>query len=124
MILKGDNKSITSRVKIDNPKLTSELKNVIRELGLPTDFHIELRGYSKSWWGNYYVKHKKIVLYVLNSDGDYLPYKRILFTALHEAIHHKQYSDPNFKRYDGVMHNPEFIELEQKLQKVIIDKYL
>lgn len=108
------NKNRFKRIKVDNPLLINDIKYVLRNLGLPTDFHLELRGYSENYWGNYYPKEKKIVLYVLDEIGEYIPYYAILCTALHEAIHHYQYSKPDFVRVHGIMHDSEFKELEQR----------
>lgn len=107
-------KSRFKRMTVDNPMLCNEIKHIIKDMGLPTDFHIELRGYSERYWGSYYPDKKKIVLYVLDEIGEYLPYYAILCTALHEAIHHYQHSKPDFVRVHGIMHDTEFKELEQR----------
>lgn len=94
--------------------LCNEIKNIIGDMGLPNDFRVELRGYSSSRWGCYYPERKTIVLYVLDEFGEYIPYYAILITALHEAIHHYQYSKPNHVRVHGIMHDTEFKELENR----------
>lgn len=100
------------RVKVDDPLLENELKNVVKDLGLPTDFHLELRGYSKTYFGHYDVALRKIVMFVLEEDQKtYLPFRDLLETIVHEAIHHYQYST-GYRRKKGVMHNPEFMKLE------------
>lgn len=109
------------RNKVINPLLECEIKNVLRDLGLPTDFTLELRGYSKTYLGRYFPSDKRIVLYVLNEEGNYEPYKLILGTAIHEAIHHFQYMDKSFKRVKGVMHDCQFKKLENKLLEKLED---
>lgn len=106
---------LVSGNKVNNPLLEAELKNVIKDLGLPTNFDIDLRGYSKCYFGRYHIDTKKIVVYVLEEDMEtYIPYKDILETVIHEAIHHYQYSKQDFIRFDGVMHNNEFKQMEQR----------
>lgn len=105
------------RNQVINPLLECEIKNVLRDLGLPTDFTLDLRGYSKTYLGRYYPSEKRIVLYVLNEEGNYEPYRLILGTAIHEAIHHFQYQDKAFKRVKGVMHNYQFKKLEKELME-------
>lgn len=110
-------------IKILDPKLTTELKTVVREIGLPNDFKIELRGYSSRFWGRYVVDDKKIILYILDEQGDYLPYRAILTTVVHEAIHHYQFSKPDFVRVRGIMHDAEFKKIEARCNK-LIEEYL
>lgn len=107
------------RIKVDNPMLVDDIKYVLKNIGLPTDFQLELRGYSESYWGLYYQDEKRIVLYVLDEIGEYLPYYAILCTAIHEAIHHYQYSKPDFVRVRGIMHDAEFKELEKRYLSMI-----
>lgn len=107
--------------KVNNPLLECEIKNVIRELGLPTNFKLDLRGYSKAYLGRYYPSEKRIVLYILDEQGNYSPYKDILSTAIHEAIHHYQYQTEDFVRVKGIMHNVQFKELEKDLFQKLDD---
>ena len=113
------NKNRFKRIKVDNPMLVDDIKYVLRNVGLPTDFKLELRGYSERYWGLYYQEEKRIVLYVLDELGEYLPYYAILCTAIHEAIHHYQHSKPDFIRVHGIMHDAEFKELEQRYLSMI-----
>ena len=39
------------RMKIEDTRLESYLKSDIRMLGLPTDFKLDFRGYSKKYYG-------------------------------------------------------------------------
>lgn len=116
------NKNRFKRIKVENPMLVNDIKYVLRNMGLSTDFKLELRGYSENYWGLYYPEEKRIVLYVLDEIGEYLPYYAILCTALHEALHHYQHSKPNYVRVHGIMHDAEFKELEQRYLP-LLDEY-
>lgn len=94
------------------PKLHDRLIEMLKEVGLPTDFTLELRGYSKTYNGVYYPDAKKIVLYVRSARGRMFSYKRLSGTMIHEAVHHLQFAHtPQFQRKKGVMHNKEFRDL-------------
>lgn len=120
--MKIADKNRFKRIKVDNPMLVDDIKYVLRNLGLATDFKLELRGYSEKYWGLYHSDQKRIVLYVLDELGEYLPYYAILCTAVHEAIHHYQHSKPDFIRIHGIMHDTEFKELEQRYLP-LLDEY-
>lgn len=109
------------RTKIDDKQLEGYLKSDIRLLNLPTDFTLEFRGFSSKYYGRYYIKEKKIVVYILDNNGDRIPYHEILDTVLHEAIHHYQhYYEIGFVRIKGVMHNVNFKKLyNEKLYKLM-----
>lgn len=97
------------RCKIKDEKLESYLKSDIRMLGLPTDFKLEFRGFSKKYYGRYKVNEQVIIVYILDEYDNQLPYHQILDTVLHEAIHHYQHHyEKGFVRLHGVMHNPQF----------------
>lgn len=106
--------------KIKDSLLESYLKSDIRVLGLPTDFDIEFRGYSKTYYGRYFIYDKKIVVYILNRKGEKIPYHHILDTVLHEAIHHYQHHhEEGFVRLKGVMHNANFYKIyNEKVSKL------
>ena len=104
--------------KVNNPLLERNIYEVLEKLGLPTDVTLDLRGYSKTYYGRYDIENQVITLYVLEEDNTYLPYEKILQTAIHEAIHHFQHTkDKAFVRVHGVMHNQAFLKLEEKLYK-------
>lgn len=104
--------------KVNNPLLERNIYEVLEKLGLPTDVTLDLRGYSKTYYGRYDIENQVITLYVLEEDSTYLPYEKILQTAIHEAIHHFQHTkDKAFVRVHGVMHNQAFLKLEEKLYK-------
>lgn len=104
-----------------NKVLENYLKSDIKLLGLPTDFNVEFRGYSKSYYGRYYIADKKIVVYILDESGHQIPYHEILDTLLHEAIHHYQHHhDKNFVRHKGVMHNLEFKRMYEQYKNELL----
>lgn len=89
----------------------------LRSLNLPIDeVDIYFRPYSKTYYGRYFPVYDsedrpKMYLYPLeNRGGDYLCYDKILETAVHEMIHHIQYSNGHV-RYKGEMHDTEFWKL-------------
>lgn len=97
------------RRKIKDKILESYIKSDLKLLGIPTDFELEFRGYSKTYYGRYYIEEQKVVVYILDEVGKQLPYHEILDTVLHEALHHFQHQhDSSFRRVKGVMHNPQF----------------
>lgn len=108
------------RQKIEDKQLESYLKSDLKLLGLPTDFTLEFRGYSSTYYGRYYISKKKIVVYILDEDGNTCPYHEILDTVLHEAIHHYQHHyEEGFVRTKGVMHNVNFNRLyTEKIDKL------
>lgn len=97
------------------PKLKIDLMRAIRALGLPSDFYLELRGYSKAYNGLYYPTEKKVVLYVRSSYGKLYNWRRLMSTLIHEAVHHYQFAhDPKYTRVKGTMHNKDFKELYEE----------
>ena len=84
-------------------------------LDLPVgEVDLSLRPYSKTYYGNYFPDDvvPRVWLYPYSDEGGrYLSYDKILETGIHEMCHHIQYSDPDFKRKRGVMHDPQFWKL-------------
>ena len=105
---------------IIDTKLEGYLKSDIKLLGLPTDFTLDLKGYSKKYYGRYYIQEKRIVVFINDVNGNQLPYHEILDTVLHEAIHHHQHHyEEGFVRLKGVMHNLDFKRMyEEKMSKL------
>lgn len=90
----------------------------LNKLKLPTDeFDLYLRPYSKTFYGRYFPsfndnKKPKIYIYPYRTANNILyPYSTVLYHTIHEVCHHLQYSDPNFKRRKGVMHDTNFYKL-------------
>lgn len=94
-------------------ELRDRLLKDLRVLGIKNEFTLILRPYSKTYFGRFDPNTKEIVLYV-HMDSEckrQYPYSELLDTAIHEAVHSIQWSDENFVRVKGVMHNPEFYKL-------------
>ena len=97
-----------------NLLLEFKLKRHVKRLGLPVDFKIDFRVYSKTYHARYNPNKKLVIMYLINNKGKRYDYSYILEHTLHEVIHHYQWvHDPYFTRIKGVMHNPEFKELER-----------
>ena len=93
-------------------ELEMRLRNDLSKVGLDDDFTLSLRPYSKSYFGRYDIATSTIILYVYKTPkGEMYPYEELLLTTIHEAIHCKQWHDPNYKRVKGVMHDLEFKRL-------------
>ena len=94
-------------------RLEQRLIEDIKKIGLPTDFKLDLRGYSKTYNGRYNTRLKKVMIYPLKKNGELRDYKIILRYLIHEVIHHYQWNyEENFVRVKGVMHDTKFYELE------------
>lgn len=101
-------------------KIKSLLQQDLRVLGVDTTgFELVLKPYSKTYYGRYVPSKKRVIVY-LYEDSDFrnqYPYEDIFSTVLHEVVHHIQWSDPNFKRIKGVMHNSEFYSIYNNLMR-------
>lgn len=107
---------------IIDTKLESYLKSDIKLVGLPTDFTLDFKGFSKRYYGRYYIQEKRIVVFIHDEQGNQLPYHEILDTVLHEAIHHYQHHhDKGFIRLKGVMHNLDFHKTYEESMNKLID---
>ena len=82
-------------------------------VGVPTDFTLELKGFSKTYFGRYDPNLNKVTVYVCENKSctKRYEYQEILLTCIHEAIHAMQWHDKSFVRRRGVMHNEEFYRL-------------
>ena len=95
-------------------QLRTLLLNDIKAVGGDvTGFELVLRPYSKTYYGRYIPSRKRVIVYVYqDSDlSELYPYEDLFATTLHEFTHHVQWSDPNFVRIKGVMHNAEFYRI-------------
>lgn len=96
-------------------RLVSDLRN----LKLPVDeVELHIRPFSKTYYGRYFPSHEsdekpRIFIYPFtnkkNTECD--SYNQIVSTAIHEMVHHLQYTSPNFTRYKGIMHDTQFWQL-------------
>jgi len=94
-------------------ELYHRLLTDLRALGIREKFTLELKPYSKTFFGRYDPNTRKITVYVYQDETclRMYPYEDILLTTIHEAVHCIQWSSDNFVRLKGVMHDPEFYRL-------------
>ena len=94
-------------------ELCYRLLSDLRKIGITESFSLELRPYSKTYFGRYDPNLNKIVLYVYEDSKRtrFLPYEDLLNTLIHEAVHCIQWSSESFVRRKGVMHDAEFYSL-------------
>lgn len=85
----------------------------MESIHIPTDFTLELKGFSKTYFGRYDPNLNKVTVYVCENKSCTKRYKYedILMTCIHEAIHAMQWHDESFVRRRGVMHNADFYRL-------------
>ena len=90
--------------------LHDNLLKDIKALEIRLDFCLELKSFSKSYRGRYFIRTQKVVLYVFEDKSciTLRPYKEILKSCIHEVVHHLQYTDRCYKRIKGIMHNEAF----------------
>ena len=48
-------------------------------------------------------------------------YSTVLYHTIHEVCHHLQYTNPNYVRVKGVMHDPEFYRLLNRYETKAIE---
>ena len=104
-------------------KLKRLLIEDLTTIGVPTDFNLNIKGYSKCYNGLYNPRKREVVIYAKEENGEFRDYNILLMTALHEATHHFQYNyQKGFKRVKGVMHSPTFYSIyntyTQKARKI------
>ena len=100
-------------------ELKTRLLSDLSQLNLPVDeVDLFIRPFSKTYYGRYFpvcddklLKPKIYVYPYENEMGDFMSYDKVLDTAIHELIHHKQYTNDCFTRVKGVMHDTEFWKL-------------
>jgi hypothetical protein len=85
----------------------------VKAIGMPTNFKLVIRPYSKTFYGNYLPDKRQINLYVYSDEQctKLYSYESLLLTFIHEITHCIQWSDPNYRRVKGIMHNAQFKEL-------------
>lgn len=87
--------------------------SILRDLtriGISCDFDLKIKAFSKTNYGTYNPNNNTITIWVYKDKESktLYPYSELLETAIHECVHCIQWSDPEFKRVKGVMHNSEF----------------
>lgn len=106
-------------------ELHNRLIKDIKSLGIDVNFELVLKSFSKVYFGNYRPDVNRITLYVYQDEECTIlyPYKEILITLLHEAVHCIQSHDPDWVRYKGVMHDSQFYRIfefyKAKLNKTL-----
>ena len=97
-------------------ELHQNLMRDLKAIKVPVLFNLSLKPYSKTMYGNYRPKQKKITLYVYQDINQtrIVPYEELLLTLVHEAVHSIQWEDSTFVRKRGVMHDAEFHRLNNK----------
>ena len=90
-------------------RLLSDLKQV----GIKPSFTLELRPYSKTYYGRYDPNLDKVTVYLYEDKArtKLTKYEELLLTTIHEAVHAIQWHDKSFVRRKGVMHNADFHRL-------------
>lgn len=94
-------------------ELHHRLLTDLQKVGINENFSLELRPYSKTYFGRYDPNINKVILYVYEDKSctRYLKYEDLFMTLIHEAIHCIQWHDKSFVRRRGVMHDAEFHRL-------------
>ncbi|MGL5913255.1 MAG: hypothetical protein ACRCZB_03745 [Bacteroidales bacterium] len=94
-------------------ELHNKLMRDLRIIGIRVKFDLELKPYSKSYYGRYNPNSNKVTLYAYEDPRltTLIDYEELLTTLVHESIHCMQWQDENFVRVKGVMHNLEFHRL-------------
>ena len=103
-------------------ELLYNLKRDLQFLALDLNYVdiIIAKKYVKTYYGLYYPKTNKrgafirIYPYMSTSNDCMYSYTHLLDTTIHEMCHHLQYSDDNYIRVIGVVHDSEFWELYNK----------
>lgn len=94
-------------------ELNRRLLQDIREIGITVDFDLELKPYSKTYFGRYDPNVNRITVYMYEDIKctRLVPYRELLMTTLHEAVHCIQWHNKSFVRRKGVMHDAEFYRI-------------
>lgn len=100
-------------------ELYYRLVSDLRSLKLPVEeVELFIRPFSKTFYGRYFPSHDsvekpRIFIYPFTNKNneECYSYSHLLSTAIHEMIHHIQYTNSSFVRYKGVMHNTQFWQL-------------
>lgn len=96
-------------------ELNHKLMRDIRKIGIDIDFQLELKNYSRTYFGRYDPNKNKVVLYVHQDEKCTRRYKYedLLMTLIHEAVHCMQWRDKSFVRIKGIMHDQQFHAMYQ-----------
>ena len=88
------------------------MRDMVR-VGIPIDFNLELKSFSKTYYGRYDPNINRITVYIYEDKSctKMYSYEDILMTCIHEAVHSIQWHDKSFVRRKGVMHDTNFFRL-------------
>ena len=94
-------------------ELYCRLLSDLQKVGIKDDFSLELRPYSKTYFGRYDPNSNKVTLYVYEDKSctNLIKYEDLFMTLIHESVHSIQWHDQFFVRRKGVMHDTEFHRL-------------
>lgn len=104
--------------------LEVRIKSDLEAIGIVVDFELVLKPYSKTYYGCFRPNTNRVYVYVFKDSSltTMYPYDFIMETAIHEAIHAKQWHDENHVRIKGIMHDEEFYRLLDKFKKRYYEK--
>lgn len=98
--------------------LRDRIRHDLKALGIDTEsFELVLKPYSKTYYGSYVLEKKRVILYVFEDSErtTLFSYESLFSTAVHEVVHHIQWSNPEWKRVKGIMHDAEFYKTYNRL---------
>lgn len=93
----------------------------LRTLNIDVEgFELVLKPFSKTYYGRYSPKNRRITLYVYSDEKctKQYRYSQLFETTLHEVVHFIQWTDPDYVRVKGVMHNAEFYKIYNRLLSI------
>jgi len=97
--------------------LKIRLLNDLKYVGIPIDFNLVIKPFSKRYNGRYDPNSRTVILYRYEDSECTIKidYNTLLETLVHEAVHHYQWvHDINFKREKGTMHDSNFYYIYNK----------
>lgn len=94
-------------------ELHHRLLTDLRRIGITETFDLELRQFSKTYYGRYNPNTNRVTIYVYEDKKctKLIKYEDLFLTLIHEAVHCIQWHDESFVRVRGVMHDSEFFQL-------------
>lgn len=94
-------------------ELAYRLFKDLEDMGIDIQFTLQLKEYSKCYYGRYNPKTRAVTLYVYKDKEkrEMFSYEHLLETLLHEVVHDIQWNNGEYVRRKGVMHDPEFYQI-------------
>lgn len=116
---------------LSEEELQHRLFTDLQKLKLPVDeFDIVIRPYSKTFYGRYFPEYNgkiaevRVYPYKFKKPKVMFNYSTVLYHTIHEVCHHLQYTNPNYTRKKGVMHDPQFYNLLNRYVNRAVDMRL